>query len=188
LNLSLREAFLKGYPVMMAQNKVLILGIGNLILKDEGVGVHVVRALEEQGPPPGVEVIDGGTATMDLLSVIYESERIIVIDALKAGGEPGAIYRCLPEDLMEVSDRPLSLHQVGLLDVLGMARQLGGNPAVVIIGIEPKEISWGLELTGEVQAAVPKVIEAVKREIRGSGRGKDTPCAEHSWKDSLTQE
>jgi hydrogenase maturation protease len=158
---------LKGSAVMMTQNKVLILGIGNLILKDEGIGVHAVQALEEQDLPPGVEVIDGGTSTMDLLSVIYESDRIIVIDALKAGGEPGAIYRCLPEDLTATSDRPLSLHQIGLLDVLGMARQLGGKAAVVIIGVEPKEISWGMELTEEVQAAVPKVIEAVKRELRG---------------------
>jgi len=153
----------------MTTKPVLILGIGNLVLKDEGVGVHVVRALEKQKLPPGVNVIDGGTATMELLSPLFESERIIVIDALKANGEPGSIYRCLPEDLTETSDRPLSLHQVGLLDVLGMARQLGGNAAVVIIGVEPKEISWGLELTEEVQAAVPKVVEAVKQELKGLG-------------------
>jgi hydrogenase maturation protease len=154
---------------MMAKKKTLILGIGNLILKDEGIGVHVVRALEEKKLPPEVDLIDGGTATMDLLSIIYESERIIVIDALKAGGEPGTIYRCLPEDLMETSDRPLSLHQLGLLDVLGMSRQLGGNAAVVIIGVEPKEISWGLELTEELQAVIPEVVKAVKKELRGLG-------------------
>ncbi|MBW1689195.1 MAG: hydrogenase maturation protease [Deltaproteobacteria bacterium] len=153
----------------MTRKRTLILGIGNLILKDEGIGVHVVRALEEKKLPPEVGLIDGGTATMDLLSVIYESERIIVIDALKAGGEPGTIYRCLPEDLMETSDRPLSLHQLGLLDVLGMSRQLGGDAAVVIIGVEPKEISWGLELTEELQAVVPKVVKAVKKELRGLG-------------------
>lgn len=154
---------------MMANKRTLILDIGNLILKDEGIGVHVVRTLEEKKLPPEVDLVDGGTATMDLLSVIYESERIIVIDALKAGGEPGTIYRCLPEDLMGTSDRPLSLHQLGLLDVLGMSRQLGGNAAVIIIGVEPKEISWGLELTEELQAAVPKVIKAVKKELRGLG-------------------
>jgi hydrogenase maturation protease len=153
----------------MARKKVLILGIGNLILKDEGIGVHVVRALEKQRLPAGVDLIDGGTASMELLSPIYESQWIIVIDALKANGEPGTIYRCLPEDLMEISDRPLSLHQVGLLDVLSMARQLGGNPAVVIIGVEPKEISWGLELTEEIQAVVPKVVAAVKQELKGLG-------------------
>jgi hydrogenase maturation protease len=154
---------------MMARKRTLILGIGNLILKDEGIGVHVVRALEEKKLPPGVDLVDGGTATMDLLSVIRESERIIVIDAMKAGGKPGTIYRCLPEDLMGSSERPLSLHQLGLLDVLGMSRQLGGNPSVVIIGVEPKEISWGLELTQELQAALPKTVKAVEKELRGWG-------------------
>ncbi|MFW6114918.1 MAG: hydrogenase maturation protease [Thermodesulfobacteriota bacterium] len=153
----------------MTTKRVLILGIGNLILKDEGIGVHVLRALEEQSLPSQVELIEGGTATLDLLSPFCDSERIIVVDAMKATGKPGTIYRCLPEDLMEISDRPLSLHQVGLLDVLSMARQLGGNPAVVIIGVEPKEISWGLELTEEIQAVVPKVVEAVKLELKGLG-------------------
>ena len=153
----------------MAQKKVLILGVGNLILKDEGVGVHVVKEIENRKLPPGVEVIDGGTATMDLLSVIHDSESIIVIDVLSSGGEPGTIYRCLPEDLMEADERPLSLHQVELLDVLLMARQLGGHAYVVIIGVEPKEISYGMELTPKVRAAVPKVIQAVFKELKGMG-------------------
>jgi hydrogenase maturation protease len=153
----------------MAHKKVLILGIGNLILKDEGIGVHVVRALEEIELHPDVELIDGGTATMDLLSLIHKAERIIIVDALKAGRAPGTLYRCLPEELEDTSERPLSLHQVGLLDVLGMARQLGGSAAVVIIGVEPKEISWGLDLTEELRTAVPKVVEAVCAELRGWG-------------------
>lgn len=150
----------------MAQKKVIILGVGNLLLKDEGLGVHVVKEMENRKLPPGVEVIDGGTATMDLLSIIYESERIIVIDALTSGGEPGTIYRVVPEDLMTETERPLSLHQVGLLEVLGMAEQLGGHGKVVIIGVEPKEISWGTELTVEVEAKLPRVIEAVLEELR----------------------
>jgi hydrogenase maturation protease len=151
----------------MTDKKILILGIGNLILRDEGVGVHAVRELERRDLPPRVEVIDGGTALMELLPVIQEAERIIVIDALKGGGEPGTIYRVLPDDLTADTERPLSLHQVGLLEVLGMARQLGGDPAVVIIGVEPKEISWGMELTPEVVARLQKVIDAVFEELRG---------------------
>ncbi|MBW2039742.1 MAG: HyaD/HybD family hydrogenase maturation endopeptidase [Deltaproteobacteria bacterium] len=151
----------------MAKKRAVIIGVGNLILKDEGVGVHAVRELEGKELPPGVEVIDGGTATMDLLSVIQEAERIIVIDALKAGGEPGTIYRVIPDDLISESERPLSLHQVGLLEVLGTARQLGGHGEVVIIGVEPKEVSWGMELTPEVEVKVPKVIEAVFEELKG---------------------
>jgi hydrogenase maturation protease len=151
----------------MANKKVIIIGIGNLILQDEGVGVHAVRALEDMDLPPGVEVIDGGTATMELLPVFQEAERIIVIDALRGGEKPGTIYRLTPDDLMGETERPLSLHQVGLLEVLGMARQIGGEPEVVIIGVEPKEISWGMELTPEVEARLPRVIDAVFEELGG---------------------
>lgn len=151
----------------MTEKRIVILGIGNLILRDEGVGVHAVRELEGRDLPRGVEVIDGGTATMELLPVIQEAEGIIVIDALKGGGEPGTIYRVCPDDLMAETERLLSLHQVGLLEVLGMARQLGGDPQVVIIGVEPKEISWGMELTPEVEAKLPQVIETVLAELQG---------------------
>jgi hydrogenase maturation protease len=151
----------------MTNKRILILGIGNLILRDEGVGVHAVRELERKQLPAHVEVIDGGTYLMDLLSIIQEAERIIVIDALKGGGEPGTIYRVTPDDLMGETERTLSLHQVGLLEVLGMVRQLGGDPQVVIIGVEPKEISWGMELTPEVEAKLPKVIETVLGELQG---------------------
>jgi hydrogenase maturation protease len=147
--------------------KILIIGIGNLILRDEGIGVHAARKLEELALPSQVEVIEGGTATIELLPAIREAERIIVIDALKGGGLPGTIYRLRPDDLMCAEEQNLSLHQVGLLEVLGMARQLGGDPAVVIIGVEPKEISWGMELTPEVEAKLPKVVEAVLEELKG---------------------
>lgn len=146
--------------------KILIIGIGNLILQDEGVGVHAVRALEGQSLPPQVEVIDGGTAIIELLPVIKDAERIIVIDALKGGEEPGTIYRIRPDDLLLAREQNLSLHQVGLLEVLGMARQLGADPEVVIIGVEPQEISWGMELTQVVAAQLPKVLEAVLAELK----------------------
>jgi hydrogenase maturation protease len=151
----------------MPEKKIVILGIGNVILRDEGVGVHAVRELEGRDLPPRVQVIDGGTALMDLLPVIQEAARIIVIDALKGGGEAGTIYRVTPDDLMAETERALSLHQVGLLEVLGMVKQLGGDPQVVIIGVEPKEISWGMELTPEVEARLPRVIDAVFEELRG---------------------
>jgi hydrogenase maturation protease len=151
----------------MTDTKVVVLGIGNLILRDEGVGVHAVRELEGRKLPAHVEIIDGGTSLMELLPVIQEAERIIVIDALRGGGEPGTVYRVTPDDLTADTERTLSLHQVGLLEVLGMARQLGGEPQVVIIGVEPKEISWGMELTPEVKAKLPRVIDAVFEEMGG---------------------
>ncbi len=150
----------------MIQDKVIILGVGNLLLKDEGVGIHVIKEMESQDLPPGVTALDAGTAALDLLSVICESEKIIVIDALRSGGEPGTIYRCLPEELVDTYKGPLSLHQVDLLDVLLMARQLGGTACVVIIGVEPEDIEYGLELTPRVKGAVPRVIRAVFQELK----------------------
>lgn len=147
------------------QKKTVIIGIGNLILKDEGVGVHAVQRLEGVNLPQRVEVIDGGTDTMELLQVFRDYERIIVIDALKGGGKPGTIYRVTPEEIMHDRTRTLSLHEVGLLDVLGMARQLGGHGEVVIIGVEPKEISCSIELSPEVEAELPRVMEAVLEEL-----------------------
>jgi hydrogenase maturation protease len=151
----------------MTQQQVLIIGIGNVVLRDEGVGVHAAWRLKEEQLPPGVEVIDGGTATMDLLADIQKAERIIVIDAVKGGGVPGQIYRLRPDDLSPETEHQLSLHQAGFLDVLGMARQLGGAPEVVIIGVEPKEIAWGMELTPEVSGKLPNVIAAVFAELKG---------------------
>ncbi|MGA1845047.1 MAG: HyaD/HybD family hydrogenase maturation endopeptidase [bacterium] len=147
------------------QKKTAIIGIGNLILKDEGVGVHAVQRLEGTDLPPHVEVIDGGTDAMDLLPMFQDYERIIVIDALKAGGTPGTIYRVTPEEIMHDTTRALSLHEVGLLDVLGMARQIGGHGEVVIIGVEPKEISCSIELSPEVEAELPRVMKAVLAEL-----------------------
>lgn len=145
--------------------KTLIIGVGNLILKDEGVGIHAIRKLQAFKLPPGVDLIDAGTNTIDILSLIKEAERIIFIDALKGGGSPGTIYKITPADLMHEAKTPLSMHEVNLLDVLGMAEKLGVNAHIVIIGVEPKEILWGIELTPEVEEMLPKVIDAVFEEL-----------------------
>ena len=153
------------FLLTMQVKKIMIIGIGNLILKDEGVGIHVVRELRNRQLPPEIDVIDGGNAMMELLSILQEADNSIIIDALRAGGKPGTIYRFSPQDLMNATERPLSLHQVDLLDVLGIAKILDGNAHVVIIGIEPKEISWGMDLTPPVRHKVPNVIDVVLKEI-----------------------
>ena len=148
----------------MTKSRLMILGVGNLLLQDEGVGVQVIKALEDQTLPEGAELLDGGTLGVDLLAYICEAKRIIVIDAVKGGGEPGAIYRLTPEILGQFKEQALSLHQVGFLEILDLAKQLGNRPEAVIFGVEPKVIDWGLELTEPVQAAVPRVVELVLAE------------------------
>ena len=147
------------------EKKTVILGIGNLILRDEGIGIHAVQRLQSVELPSGIDVVDGGTDAVDLLPYFQNYERIIVIDALRAGGEPGSIYRVTPDEIMEDKERSLSLHELGLLDVLLMAKHLGGHGEVVIIGVEPKEIACSMELTPEVEARLPHVMDAVLAEI-----------------------
>jgi len=152
----------------------LVLGIGNLLLKDEGVGVHVVSAIEAQVAagdfvlPEGVEVCDGGTLGMDLLDLIEDRRKVIVIDAVETDAAPATVLRFTAEDLARRQAADLSLHQVGLFEALAMARQLGCAPdEVVIFGIVPKDMSPGLELSAEVAAVVPEVIRMVLAEIGG---------------------
>ncbi len=147
--------------------KVMIIGVGNELLKDEGVGVHVVRALRENPSPGGVEleIIDGGTSPY-IFDLIEGVDRLIVIDAVKDGGEPATVYRFAPEDVIAGHKNLLSLHEVGLLENLRLLEQLGARPKdTVIIGVEPKEIDWGLELSPEVERIIPEVIRVVLKEV-----------------------
>jgi len=150
----------------------LVLGIGNLLLKDEGVGVHVVRAIEARvaagdlALPEGVEVCDGGTLGMDLLDLIEDRRKVIVVDAVEADAAPATVLCFTAEDLARREAVDLSLHQLGLFEMLAMARYLGRAPQeVVIFGIVPKDMSPGLELSAEVAAVVPEVIKRVLAEI-----------------------
>lgn len=143
--------------------RTLILGIGNLLLRDEGVGVHVARALQMEGLPEDVSVLEAGTAFLDALPEIERADRIIVIDAMEAGRSPGAIYR-IPYDECARPSRLASLHGFDLSRTLYLAGR-ETPPEAVVIGVEPAVIDWGTELSPEIQAMVPSVIEAVKAEI-----------------------
>ena len=128
-------------------DKIVVLGMGNLLLKDEGIGVHVAHAMQETSYPNNVdlEVIDGGTLPDAPIS-FGEADKLIVVDAVQPRGEPGAIYRFHLEDI-KVGDKMLtSLHQISLLENLRLMEEFGQKPKdVVIIGIEPEDMNWGLE-------------------------------------------
>ncbi|MGD0153957.1 MAG: HyaD/HybD family hydrogenase maturation endopeptidase [Thermacetogeniaceae bacterium] len=149
--------------------KKIVLGIGNLLLKDEGIGVHLVRALEDRQLPPDVDVIDGGTAGCDLLPLLSGAEKIIIVDALKGGEPPGAVYRLTPQDFQQQAKYDvISLHDIGIMDALKMLELMDGYlPAVVIIGVEPGQIEVGLDLTPEVSASLPFILDLVMKEIAG---------------------
>ena len=144
----------------------LVLGIGNILLRDEGVGVRAVEILQRMDLPEGVQVIDGGTSGADLIEHLADRSKVVVIDAVEGEGLPGTIYRLRRDDLMCSSRGSISLHQIGLVESLTMARFLGCDPQeVIVFGVQPGSISPGLELTPEVVSAVPKIVEAVLEEI-----------------------
>jgi len=147
-------------------SSILVLGVGNILLSDEGVGVRVVEAMKEIKLPDNVELLDGGTGAFDLLDVIANRDKVIIIDAAKGSGESGAVYRFGPDDIRMQRQCLTSVHQVSLLDTLSLARLAGCSPQeIIIFGIEPKELGWGLELSPKVAAAVPRVIELVLSEL-----------------------
>ena len=146
--------------------RITILGIGNLLLKDEGVGIHLVQRLSEKLNDPCVTIIDGGT-TPDLFSLLNDDiDKLIIIDAAVAGDKPGTIYRFQADDLAAGSATPVSLHEMGLVDNLKLMDIFGNRPReITIFGVEPQVIKCGVELSPEVEEKIPRLIELVLDEI-----------------------
>jgi hydrogenase maturation protease len=150
--------------------ETVVLGIGNVLRSDEGVGVHAVRALEARGLA-GADLVDGGTNAYEALAGYDAIERLIVVDAVDAKSEPGAVFRFRESDL-EPSRAPVSLHQLGLLDALGWLRACGVRMGeVVVIGVQPAVTDWGLELSNAVAARMDTVLELIEREMRACAVG-----------------
>ena len=149
--------------------RLLVLGVGNLLLTDEGAGIHAVHELEQEPEwnRELVDFVDGATFTQDIFYIFQEYEQVVVLDAVKGGREPGTVYRFTESNLMENHEQSLSLHDIDLLDSLKMAELLGNKPELVVIGMEPLTISeWSMELSPPIQAAYPRFLEAARREIR----------------------
>jgi hydrogenase maturation protease len=147
--------------------KTVVLGTGNELFKDEGVGVHASRILQTKLPSSsnGVEVIDGGTSP-DIWSWIDGADKLIIVDAVRGGCEPGTIYRFTPQQIVAETGIITSVHQMGILENLSLIELVGNKPGeTIIIGVEPKELEPGLELSPELQKRMPKIIQTVLEEI-----------------------
>jgi len=149
------------------KTKVLILGVGNILLKDEGIGSYVVEKLKDEELPIKVKLIDAGTQILDTLLSQEAVEKLIIVDALRAEGIPGAIYKFKPEDIKEETGLKLSLHQATVIEALKILEFQNRLPReTVIFGIEPKSIEWGLEPTDELKAKTPELIKLIKEEVK----------------------
>jgi len=148
--------------------RIVVLGLGNLLLKDEGVGIHVVHALQDSPPPPDVnlELVDGGTSS-EALCLLDQVDKLIIIDAVRGGSDPGSVYRFRPAEISPDDKDYVSLHQIGILESLRIMECTGEGPKdTVIIGVEPREIDWGLELSPELEHKIPQIVKLVMEEAR----------------------
>jgi len=151
--------------------KTLILGVGNILQKDEGIGVRAVEILQERFEiRDDIRILDGGTMGLDLLPFIEGYDNLLIIDAVKTGGEPGTIVRIEGDDVPRFLSTKLSVHQIGLPDMLSAATMMGIMPEkTCLIGIQPETIESGIELSGSVEKRMEDIINAVLEKLEQWG-------------------
>jgi hydrogenase maturation protease len=166
-------------------SRVVVIGVGNELLKDEGVGVHVARELAGHNLSVPVEIIEAGTVPLCWLGD-EAIGKLVVIDAVYGGGEPGAIYRFSPEEVEFEADMMTSVHQLGLMNSLWLSEIAGLKPEkTVIIGVEPKEVDWGMELSEELRGRISEVVKVVLKEV-AQGQRTDEMRERHAYQRTET--
>jgi hydrogenase maturation protease len=154
---------------MSPQRKILILGIGNVLLKDEGIGVRVAEKMMQMSLPSHVEVLDGGVKGLDLLYFIDGREKVIVVDTVKAGAPPGTLFRFTDKDLAAKKGTLRSAHGIDFSDVISIADFMGIKPPeIVFLGIEPESLDASMELSPLIEKNIPVLINLVLKEIESS--------------------
>ena len=155
----------------------LVLGLGNPLRGDDGVGVRVAQHLAKAYLPGDVDVVDGGTRGLGLVSLLEGRQRAIVVDAADMGKAPGQVVRFVLEDarLLGEDEGQFSIHAAGLREALLLARALGILPQeVVFFGVQPARIAWETGLSPQVEAALPSLVEVVWREVMVAGPPRET--------------
>lgn len=145
--------------------KTLVLGLGNTLLKDDGLGVAVIERLQDKAYK--AEIKNGATLGLSLFEILKEAEKAVVIDAVDMGCAPGTIARFKASELLNLkSGQNFSLHEIGLLEVLKIGQSLNEEfNNVIIIGMQPKDLSPGEGLTPEVEGRIPEIIEMIEKEV-----------------------
>ena len=158
-----------------------VLGVGNILFRDEGIGCHVAHALDTRlvGILPDVKIIDVGTC-INVLPPFGDVDKLVIVDAVKGGGTPGQIYRFHLADINTEQKPVLSLHDMSLVDSLKSMQLCHPHKIwiddAIIIGVEPKEINWGLELSPDLQEKMPQIIDVILSELDNSNPKGEAKC------------
>lgn len=146
---------------MTTHDEIKVLGLGNLIRQDEGVGIHLLQQLADILPPE-IKLLDGGTGGLFLLEFVENAKRLIVLDAVEAGVNPGEIVVWKNEQVPRYTTNKLSVHQMSFAEVLYWANFQDRAPnEIVVVGMQPKCLDWGTELTESVQRNLPMAVNEV---------------------------
>ena len=144
---------------------ILIVGVGNILCSDEGIGVHIVRELEKMNLADNIELLDMGVDTFPLTSYLPGRRKVIIVDAVRAGGDIGSIYRLSVDEIERAKDKLLSLHQMGLGDILAFLQPEETPAEIVVVGVEPGEIKWGLKLSPGLTEKIPGIVAFILKEV-----------------------
>ena len=145
---------------LLASDTVVI-GMGNTILSDEGVGVHAARLLQnDPRVPAGVTILDGGTVGLELVPYASDASRVLLLDAMNSGKAPGTLARMTGRDLLGMTGG-CSAHQLGVADLIAALFLVSTRPQdIVVLGVQPANIDWGTSLSPEVEAALAPFVDA----------------------------
>jgi len=151
----------------MNKAEIAVMGIGNILMQDEGIGVHIIRELEKYDFNPHIALIDGGNMGMDLLPFFDEYNRMIIVDAVDFEKEPGFIDTIENDDILALFTTKMSLHHLGLKDVLSYAKLLDQTPEdLCLIGIQPEKIEMEMQLSKTVSSRSHELITLVLQKLK----------------------
>ena len=153
------------------KTQTLVLGVGNTLMSDEGIGVRVVeRLVQNYFIPEDVQVLDGGTLGMDLLYYMEGVPNLLIVDAIQADREPGFLLRLVNEEVPAFLSMKMSPHQIGVPDMLATAKLRGTTPSnIVLWGVQPELIEIGMELSETLAPLVDVIVEKVVEELKKWG-------------------
>lgn len=150
-----------------SRTPVMVMGLGNYLYGDEGLGIHALQRLhQEKSLPEEVELVDGGTLGLNLLDVLEAAQRLIIIDCVDAHQEPGTPVQLNDNEIPRYFTQKMSIHQLGFNEVLALAQLRQTLPEkMILLGIQPANLEWGVELSSTVESAMPQLLSTIKEKV-----------------------
>ena len=154
----------------MSKKRIAIVGVGNILLGDEGIGVRVVKELEKEKYSEEINFLDAGTAFFSIVSELRNFKKAIIIDAVHGGKKAGTVYRFNIDDVAGKGNSIISLHDFGVIESIQLERVIAKLPdEIIFYGVEPKNVTPSLELSSVLQCKLKYVVQKIFEELRISG-------------------